>query len=104
MLDLAVKISLSSSYNFKISSCSLGLKKCALSFFLMIWKSAKTHHKMLVSQITTPELELVVGKPLTIIKVHSDRRPRSAIALPFGSQRARAVIRDVSMLDLVIKS
>lgn len=40
VLDLAVSISLSSSYNFKISSCSLELKKCALSF-LLICKSEK---------------------------------------------------------------
>lgn len=45
VLDLAVRISLSSSYNFKIISCSLGLKKWALSFFLIIWKSIWKTHK-----------------------------------------------------------
>lgn len=37
VFDLAVRISLSSSYNFKMRSCSLELKKCALSCFLINW-------------------------------------------------------------------
>lgn len=105
VLDLAVKIPLSSSYNFKMSSCSLELKKCALSFFLTIWKSVggKRTHVNNCNKTTVYFYSLILWF-LTAVRVHWDQCFRVRLLSHGSSQRARAVIRDVSMLDLVIRS